>query len=181
MSAPLGLEQLQQAWQRLEQTFLCPACGQASTCNPKGHSSGIHSPPVTPRGPPSSKGACLPLIGFQDWSSQSVVLVAHSLGQVSTWAVSLFLWVSSQGSRSHVMIFSPPYLIICVFFLQPWLYRSPSACFQVSSLRTIPPVDFFDVFVGKSELHVLLLCHLDTSPELCTCNRDNGLPRWRQW
>ena len=72
--------------------------------------------------------------------------------------------------------FSAPYLISCLFFLQPWLYRSPSACFQISSVKTIPPVDFLDVFVGKSELHVLLLCHLDTSPELCTCNRNNGLP-----
>ena len=149
VSAPLGLEQLQQAWQRLEQTFLCPACGQASTCNPKGHSPGFCSSPVTPRGPPSSKGACLPLIGFRDWSSQSVVLMAHSLGQVSTWAVSLFLWVPSQGSRSHVMIFFPSLPDYLCIFLTALVVQESFCLFPGIFPENYPTCRFFWCVCGK--------------------------------
>ena len=66
------------------------------------------------------------------------------------------------GHRSWPITFFSSYPITCIPFLQPCLYRSPSACFQLafsenySTRRCI-----FDVFVGGGELQVLLLHHLD--------------------
>ena len=53
------------------------------------------------------------------------------------------------------------YLIMCVSFLQPWLYKSVSASFQLvfsencSTCRCI-----FVMFMGRDNLHILLLHHL---------------------
>ena len=60
------------------------------------------------------------------------------------------------------LIFFPSEPIICVSFLQPWLYRSLSASFQLvfhdncSTCRHI-----LDVFVGEGKPHTLSLYHLE--------------------
>ena len=88
-----------------------------------------HGPPVSLSGIQPSKEACLPCVGHQDWGAQSVVLTAQSPWQVFTQASSHFPWVASQGHRSWPNLpLLPDYMW---YFLQSWLYRSPSASFQL--------------------------------------------------
>ena len=68
-------------------------------------------------------------------------------GQVPTW---LLLFLS--------------YPILCVSFLQPWLYRGLSANLHlVLSENCVTCRCIFDVFLGRGEFCILLLCYLDSS------------------
>lgn len=80
---------------------------------------------------------------------------ANSPGRISTRAIPLIFWVSSQGHRSLSTWFF-------VDLLQPLLYRSLSAnvklvfCENCYTYRCI-----FDVFMGGGVFNVLLCYHLD--------------------
>ena len=49
-----------------------------------------------------AKGAPLPCVGSHDWGTQYVAWTVHSPGQVSSWVISLFFWLSSQRHRSQL-------------------------------------------------------------------------------
>ena len=92
-------------------------------------------------------------------------LTAHSLGQGSNCilASSLSSCPGSQGSTG-LLFFSSYWMFVS--FLQPWLCRSPSASFQlVFSENCSTCRCTFDVFVEGGEFHILLLHHLDKSPQ----------------
>lgn len=92
---------------------------------------------------------------------------------VSAWpgihgnlCVTFFLLVISQGHRSQpkALLFFPSYpiIIMCVQFLQPWLYKSRSSSFYLVFHETCTTCRcIFGVFISGGELHLLLLCHLD--------------------
>ena len=112
-----------------------------------------------------AKGTCLLCGGSQEWDTQSVAWLTHSPGWVTAPTISLFLRVSSGAQALTRSLFLPSYPITCGSFLQPLLYRSPSASFQLIFSENCPTCRcIFVVFVGGSELHVLLLHHLDFSP-----------------
>lgn len=101
-------------------------------------------------------------VGPQDWDAQSHPRVC----------LCLFLPFpprspqTEQSCQLDHFFFSSSYLIMCGFFLQPWLYRSPSASFQlVFSENCSTCRCSFDVFVEGGEFHILLLHHLDKSPQ----------------
>ena len=120
-------------WHPLGQTSLCPALGGGQHLHtPHEWSLGFSRLSICPSGSPTVKGACLLCVGPQDWDTQSVAWPAHSPVWVSAHAISLYFWVPSQGHRSQHNAFLPVLLdYLCIFLLQPWLYRSPSASFQL--------------------------------------------------
>ena len=112
---------------------------------------------LVPAVPQPAKRAGLPCVGCQEWDAQSVVWTAHSPGQVSARGISLFLWGYSWWQAPSLITFLF-LLITCGSFLQPWLYRSPSASFQREYFHVHM---YFDVFMKGCEIQVLVLCHLD--------------------
>ena len=90
---------------------------------------------------------------------------SYTLGCVSAF-FSLFLRDPPRRSCQldhffflNLITFSS-YLMMCGFFSQLWLYRSPSASFQlVFSENCSTCRCTFDVFVEGSEFHILLLHH----------------------
>lgn len=132
---------------------------------------GFPSPPVNPTALQRRKRAHLPCIRPEDWGAQWVAQTTDCPRRISTHVISLFLWVLFQGHKSWLIGFfvclffffsSSSYSVMCVFFLQPWLYRKPSASFQL-----VFRVDYstcqciFDVFEVEGELCIVLLCHFD--------------------
>ena len=73
-------------------------------------------------------------------------------------------------------LFFPFYPITCVFFLQPCLYRCPSASFWlVFSENCSTGRCNFHVFIGRDELHILLFGHLHLQPlNHCLLKSYNG-------
>ena len=123
-----------------------------------------HSPPLVPVILQTSKRSSLPHVGLRPRLQRPTRGPHYSLPRVGIHPCFLpFPLNPLLGAQVLTQsLFFPSYVITCVFFLQPWLYRSPYASFQVvfsencSTCRCI-----FDVFVGECDLHILLLCHLD--------------------
>ena len=58
-----------------------------------------------------------------------------------------------------------------VSFLQPWLYRSLSASFQLVFSENFSTCRYiFNVFMGGGKFCILLLCHRDLSLHPLFCN-----------
>ena len=101
-----------------------------------------------------AKVAFLLCIGPQDCHS------AHSPEQWSTCEISFPLSPLPGAQVQTQSLYFPSYLIMCVFFLQPLLYMSP-ASFELVFHESSTCRCIFDVFVGRGEVHILLLHHLD--------------------
>ena len=123
------------------------------------------SPSLCPSSFPTTHWACIPHVGAQDWDAESVAWSAYFPGWMPTHVVCLpFLLSPLPGAQVPTwLLFFPSYTITYGFFLQSWLYSSLPASFQIffskicSTCRCI-----FDVFVRRGELHVFLLCRLDS-------------------
>ena len=63
-------------------------------------------------------------------------------------------------------------------FSEPWLYKIPSASFKLCFTENYSTCRWIsDVFIGNSELHILLLCHLDLSQNTFH-GRSNNCLNW---
>ena len=59
---------------------------------------------------------------------------------------------------------------LCASFLQPLLYWSPFASFQLDFHEDYSKsIRIFDVFMGECEFHILLLCHLEFPSAVFVC------------
>lgn len=52
-------------------------------------------------------GVCFPCVWLQDWGTQCVTWVTHSLGQISMHVLSLLLWVLSKDTGPGLISFIP--------------------------------------------------------------------------
>ena len=113
-----------------------------------------HRSPFSPMSPPTSQGD----LSSKCWTPE----LGHPMcglhcslprEDLPDLVIPLLFWVLSQGHRSwldHVCLFLS-YSILCVSFLQPWLYKSLSASLQlVFSENCFTCRCIFDVFMGGS-------------------------------
>ena len=122
-----------ETWQPVGQTSLCLASrASQDTCTPQEQSPGFSSLFVHPSSPPTSQGGLSPLhrnpgLGYP------VCGLTHSLPSVGIHQCNLPSPLSPlRGAQILTRsLFFPFYSIVCVSFLEPWLYRSPSASFQL--------------------------------------------------
>lgn len=132
-----------ETWQLLGHTFLHLVSEQASTCVLI--MSRVQASPVFPsflEFVQPAKGNFLLCGASQDWDTQSVAWLAHSSGQVSCHAISVFFWVYSGLQVLIWSLFFLSYLITCRSSLQILLYRISFANLQYS-VRTVPQIDVF--------------------------------------
>ena len=122
-----------------------------------------HSPSVCTSGPPTRQGGLSPLCRIPRLR-YPICGSDLSLSRVSVSPCNLSFPLSPLLVAQVLTqpLFFHSYSIMCLSFLQPWLYRSHSSSFQLifsenfSACRCI-----FDVFLAGSELQILLFCHLD--------------------
>lgn len=123
------------------------------------------SPSLCPSCFPTSHWACLPHVGARDWAAESVAWSAYFPGWMPTHIVCLpFLLSPLPGAQVPTWsLLFPSYTITYGFFLQSWLCSSFPDSFQIVFSETYSTCRcIFDVFVGRGELHVFLLWHLDS-------------------
>ena len=111
----------------------------------------------------AAKGACLPRTEPRDWHAQTAAQPTHSPGQGSAHMNLLFLLDLPRGPAPDPVPFSCSILLredlSCNFgCTESFWWFLLVFCENCSMCRHI-----FDVFVGRSELYILLLCHLDPS------------------
>ena len=122
---------------------------------------------ICPSGPPTRQEGLSPPCGTPELGC-TVLCLTCSVPIAGT--ISLFFWVPSQEQRSQLSLFFLSYPMMDVSFFRFWLYKSPSASFQlVFTENYCTHRCIFDVLVEGSELHVFLFCHLDLSSLVFTC------------
>ena len=132
--------------QPLEHTSLCPASG-ANTRDPHDWTPGFSSPCTCHSIFQPANRACVLCLGPHDWDPQSMARPTYSPRQVSITAISLFLWVPSQGHRSRPNLSSSHHSDSLRSFLQPWLYSNPSSFQFVFSENCSTCRCIFNVFL----------------------------------
>lgn len=143
--------------ERQDQGSPRPDCQHASTCALPASSLASSSPSVCPA--QQARGLFSSTRGLQDRAAQAMVAPALSPGRGSTHVD--LLYFKDPSLVLTRCIFFPSYPVKRRLFLQLWLYRN-SARFQLVSNENCSTCRcMFDVFVGRIELHILLLCHLD--------------------
>ena len=113
----------------------------------------------------AAKGACVIYVEPQEWDVKSVAWPTHSPGLVSDYVISLCLLVPSPGARGlDPMLYFSFYLVTCAFFLQPYLYSTPSAHFQLvfhENFSIYIYIYFFLMCSWKEGNSSSSLCHLE--------------------
>lgn len=113
-------------------------------------------------GPPTKQGG----LSISCWTQKWCVLDCslHRVGVCLGNSVSFPLSLLPGAQVLIWSLFFPFSPITCGSFLQVLLYRSPSASLQFVFSENCSTWCTFDVFVGRGELHVFLLHHLDLIP-----------------
>lgn len=155
----------QEARQQLERTSVHPPRWASMPVLLMNGVQASRSLPVSPCCPPSSQRDSSPCIGLQDQVPNSwLSLLTPQGGCLPVY--SSFSSESLPGAQVLTWsLFFPSYPVTHISFLQPWMYRSPFASFQIvfsenySTCRSI-----FDVLLRGGEVCVHLLHNLDWSP-----------------